>query len=164
MPRARSDIANTALRIFLQELGEAYDKKRGFEPYAGKKHFADIKKYFGGRCCYCGSELQAGREAQDHLIPTNREYLGLHAWGNIVPACDSCNAKKQGREWHAFLAERAGIDSPERHKRISSFIEYHKYAPDLSDLRSVAADLYAEVGGIAMTLISSKIDRLKAEL
>jgi hypothetical protein len=145
-------------------MGEAYDRKRGFQPYTSRKHFAQIKEFFSGRCCYCDEPLQPGHEAQDHLIPTNREHLGLHSWGNVVPACDSCNAKKQGREWHAYLADCAGSDSSERYKRISSFIQYYDYSPDLADLRAVAADLYAEVGAIAMTLIESKISRLKAEL
>ena len=83
-PCGRAYIANTALRIFLQEMGEVYDRKRGREPYNGKKDFAEIRRFFDDRCCYCGEELRAGYEAQDHLIPTNRENLGLHAWGNVV--------------------------------------------------------------------------------
>ena len=32
MARGRADVANTALRIFLQEMGAEYDKERGFTP------------------------------------------------------------------------------------------------------------------------------------
>jgi hypothetical protein len=145
-------------------MGEVYDRKRGLEPYGSRKHFAEIKNHFGDCCCYCNDELRQGNEAQDHLIPTNRESLGLHAWGNIVPACRDCNAKKQGRDWRDYLADRAGAEFSARQGRISAFIKHYRYAPDLSDLRIVAADLYAEVGTIAMALLALKIERLKAVL
>src|SRR5438445_8889606 len=47
--------------------------------------------------------LVGSRAAQDHLIPTNKTSLGLHAWGNIVPACADCNGKKQGSDWRDFI-------------------------------------------------------------
>jgi 5-methylcytosine-specific restriction endonuclease McrA len=92
-------------------MGAAYDEERKFEVYEGKKHFAEIRGFFGERCCYCGDDLVAGRTAQDHLTPMNKTSLGLYAWGNIVPACHDCNARKQGREWHAYLVQRAGVDT-----------------------------------------------------
>ena len=122
MPRGRADIANTALRIFLQEMGEAYDKRRGFVPYDGRKDFNTVRAFFGERCCYCGGELQSGQIAQDHLVPMNKTSLGLHAWGNIVPACSPCNAKKQGRAWHAYLVTRAGENASERYQRVTDFV------------------------------------------
>jgi hypothetical protein len=87
MPRGRADLANTALRIFLQEMGAAYDEERGLKPYGGRKDFPEVRAFFDDRCCYCGDALVAGRVAQDHLIPVNKAGLGLHAWGNVVPAC-----------------------------------------------------------------------------
>lgn len=161
MPRGRADIANTALRIFLQEMGAAYDEERQLDVYDGKKHFAVVRNFFGQRCCYCGDDLIPGRVAQDHLIPMNKTSLGLHAWGNIVPACHECNAKKQGKEWHAYLVQRAGTDVGERYQRITEFVTEYKYAPDLADLRDVAEELYAEVGLIAMTLVTMKVKRVR---
>ena len=156
MARAQSDIANTALRIFLQEMGAAYDKKRGLVPYESK-NFAEVRAFFGERCCYCGLDLAISRTAQDHLIPLNKPGLGLHAWGNVVPACQDCNAKKQGREWHEFLVTGAGPEAAERYARVRAFVSKYKYAPEANNLRRVAEDLYAEVGAIAMTLISAKV-------
>jgi hypothetical protein len=164
MPRGRADIANTALRIFLQEMGSAYDEERLFEVYDGKKHFTEVRAFFGERCCYCGDDLVAGQIAQDHLVPMNKTSLGLHAWGNLVPACHECNGKKQGREWHAYLVQRAGVDASERYQRITDFVSHYKYAPDLTDLRDVADELYAEVGLIAMTLVSMKVKRVRDRL
>jgi hypothetical protein len=94
MARTRADVANTALRIFLQEMGAEYDKERGLSPFgASSKDFQTIKDFFRGNCCYCDA---APATARDHLIPMNKESLGLHAWGNVVPACGPCNAAKQG--------------------------------------------------------------------
>ena len=164
VPRGRADIANTALRIFLQQMGAAYDEERGLPPYQGTRHFSEVRAFFDERCCYCGADLQPNRVAQDHLIPMNKVSLGLHAWGNVVPACQDCNARKQGREWHAYLVQRAGADASERYQRVTEFVAKYKYAPDLTDLREVAEELYAEVGSIAMTLAEMKVKRVRARI
>ena len=164
MARTQADIANTAVRVFLQQMGAAYDEERGLPPYAGGKHFLSIREFFGERCCYCGDELMSNRTAQDHLVPMNKTSLGLHAWGNIVPACQDCNARKQGKGWHEHLVPNAGSDASERYKRVTAFIAQYKYEPDLTKLTSVAEELYAEIGAIAMTLISEKVKRLKKGL
>ncbi len=160
MPRSRADIANTATRIFLQEFGVAYDVIREMEPYVKAKHFKVIREFFGDRCCYCGVDLSSVATAQDHLIPLNQKDLGLHAWGNVVPSCATCNALKQGRAWHEVVAERAGEAAAERYKRIQEFVKFYRYDPPY-DLREATADLYAEVGNVAMALIRTKIDRIK---
>jgi hypothetical protein len=164
MPKARSDIANFAVRIFLHEMGVAYDQERGLDPYKKPKHFKEVQDFFGGRCCYCGVEFTAERPpVEDHLIPTNKKDLGLHAWGNIVPACRECNAKKHGGDWRDFIIERAGSDAQERHARMRDFLQLHKYAP-ANDLRDIASELYEEVGEIAMTLIRTKVKRTREKL
>ena len=164
MPRGRPDIANTALRIFLQELGAAYDAERGRPPYKGGKHFNEVKEFFGGRCCYCGVEFgPTTPPVQDHLIPMNKGDLGLHAWGNVVPACQTCNARKQGQDWRDFILVRAGSDAAERHARVKDFLKHYDYRPSF-EARAVAEELYDEVGSIAMTLIGAKIKRVQAKL
>lgn len=164
MPRGRPDIANTALRIFLQEMGAAYDEERNRPLYKGGKHFDEVKDFFGGRCCYCGIEFGPNVPAvQDHLIPMNKADLGLHAWGNIVPSCQACNAKKQRQDWRDFIIARAGAQAAERHARVKAFLEHYDYEPSFG-LRDVAEELYEEVGSIAMTLISAKIKRVRDKL
>jgi HNH endonuclease len=161
--RGRSDIANTALRIFLQEMGAAYDEERGQRPYRGAKDFTTVKEFFGGRCCYCDVDFETTPAVQDHLIPMNKTDLGLHAWGNVVPACQACNAKKQGGDWRDFIIQRAGANAAERHTRVKAFLDAYDYRPSL-DLRDTAEELYEEVGSISMTLIAAKIKRLRDRL
>jgi hypothetical protein len=145
-------------------MGAAYDQERGLTPYNGTKDFPAVRAFFGERCCYCGDDLVAGRVAQDHLVPMNKTSLGLHAWGNVVPACQDCNSKKQGKEWHAYLVQRAKTDAAERYERVVQFVAQHKYAPDPNDLRETAEELYDEVGSIAMTLITTKVKRVSDKL
>ena len=145
----------------LQDFGAAYDEMRGLERYVKSKHFPEIRAWFDGRCCYCGLELSASQAVQDHLIPLNQSGLGLHAWGNVVPSCATCNAIKLGRPWRDVVEERGGKAVIRRRKRIEDFVEHHRYAPPF-DLREATADLYAEVGNVAMALIRTKIDRIRA--
>lgn len=159
MPRGKADIANTAVRIFLQDFGAAYDEVRQLPRYAKAKHFAEIKKFFESRCCYCGTDIAEGG-VQDHLVPLNRTGLGLHAWGNIVPSCGPCNSYKQGKPWHEVVAERAGADAAERYKQINAFVAKYGYSPPF-DLVSATADLYDEIGEVAMALIRTKIKRTR---
>jgi 5-methylcytosine-specific restriction endonuclease McrA len=53
------------------------------------------------RCAYCGADRKLVRE---HVIPI--ALGGRHSVGNIVPACEPCNARKGKRLLVAFLAER----------------------------------------------------------
>lgn len=49
-----------------------------------------MKIHYGYRCVYCGRKMQ--RLEQDHIQPISKG--GSHTLANIVPACRSCNAKK----------------------------------------------------------------------
>src|SRR5260370_26572830 len=127
MPRGRPDIANTALRIFLQEMGAAYDEERGYAPYRGTRDFASVKEFFGQRCWYCAAEFSAVAAVQDHLVPMNKTDLGLQGWGNVVPACQECNSRKQGGDWRDFILQRAGSRAAERHAKVKEFREHYRY-------------------------------------
>jgi hypothetical protein len=161
MARARADIANTAVRIFLQEMGKLHDEERKLPPYR-KSDFATVREFFGNRCCYCDTAFDSTTAAhQDHLIPINRTDLGLDAWGNVVPACRGCNNKKQGADWRDFIIRRAGEHAAERHARVTAFLAKYKYHPDLHRIRAVAEALSDESAALGMTLIDAKIRRLR---
>ena len=100
---------------------------------------------------------------KDHLIPRNKDSGGLHAWGNVVPACPECNGKKHAREWKDFIIERAGEQAYERHAQMKAFLAQYRYNPK-EDLREVATALYDEVGRVARALIDVKEQRLKPKL
>jgi hypothetical protein len=163
MARTRADIANTALRIFLQEMGAAYDLERGFQPFQ-PKDFAMVRAFFDERCCYCYAALTPKQVNQDRLNPMNKNSLGLHAWGNIVPACQDCNREKQGTSWRDFLIRRARAEAVDRHAKVSEFIALYRYDPDTTKLRTFAEELYEEADAVAMALIETKVRRLRSHL
>ncbi len=83
----------------------------------------------------------------------NKDSLGLHAWGNVVPACRPCNRDKHRKDWRAFLQTKCEGDLLlSRQRRIEAFIEEKQYEPDLQ-IADFADNLYSDVGEVAMTLI-----------
>lgn len=50
-----------------------------------------IKKMYGFRCAYCGKKPK--ELTKDHIVPLIKG--GSHTMDNIVPACRSCNSRKQ---------------------------------------------------------------------
>lgn len=87
------------------EVGQAAKRRRkallaknGVHRFSG----ADWKRCLdrhGHRCVYCGA---SGQLTMDHVVPVTRG--GTHGAGNIVPACNRCNASKGNSllvEWRA---------------------------------------------------------------
>lgn len=64
-----------------------------------RRDWEEIKELFGYRCAYCG--LLAKLE-QEHVDPIIRG--GVHAPDNVVPACRSCNARKNDKTLLEWLA------------------------------------------------------------
>lgn len=160
MARGPSDIGNTAVRLFLQDLGKAYDAERKLPPYTDRRDFPKVKELFDNRCCYCG---EATVLVQDHLIGVNKDSGGLHAWGNVVPACSPCNARKQGREWREFLLEDDKAGGKTVHARIVRFIKKYGYGPQ-EDVSRAANELYKEAIATVIALKTVKVGSLSPEL
>ena len=153
MPRSQSDLSNTAIRIFLQNVGSFYDTERGFEPFKPTaRQKLDVYKFFNNRCAYCGVLLDLDLSTLDHLIPLNRTALGLHAWGNVVACCRHCNKEKHFKNWLDFLTVKAGRQLKPRRDRIVAFVEHYRYRPELG-LHTIAQNLYEDIGEVGMTLL-----------
>jgi hypothetical protein len=153
MPRSQSDLSNTAIRIFLQDVGSFYDTERGFEPFKPtSRQKQEVHEFFNGSCAYCGTPLDSDVATLDHLIPLNRTALGLHAWGNVIACCRHCNKEKHFKSWLDFLFLKAGSQSEPRRDRILAFVNYYKYKPELG-LHTIAQNLYEDVGEVGMTLL-----------
>ena len=153
MPRTQSDLSNTAIRIFLQNVGRFYDTERGFEPFIPtNRQKAEVHKFFNDCCAYCGTVLNPDLATLDHLIPLNRSALGLHAWGNVVACCRNCNKEKHYKNWLDFLPVKAGDELCARQNRIEDFVKFYRYSPELG-LHTIAQNLYQDVGEVGMTLL-----------
>ena len=81
--------------------------------------------------------LHAKPLVEEHLVPINRTAAGLHAWGNIVPACKDCNDMKAGTPWETHLM----LDDARR-AAIASYIAEFDYDPDVTELQIVLGKLY----------------------
>ena len=154
MARSKSDISNSAIRIFLQEVGKFYDQARGFDPFVPKVSQKDeLLQYFDYQCCFCGATIDRKSLSQDHLIPMNKTSLGLHSWGNVVPCCRDCNNEKQQKPWQDFLVYKAKTHAKAREEKINCFVKSKSYDPELN-LHEYADNLYEDVGQVSMTLIN----------
>ena len=70
--------------------------------------WTDVLDLFGHKCAYCGKD---GKLHQDHFIPVTRG--GGYEMGNIVPACHSCNSRKNAKDPLAWLGLRRWLDTLE---------------------------------------------------
>lgn len=58
MAKGKSDISNSGIRIFLQQVGKYYDEARGLQPFGPKKgQKEELLEYFNHECCFCGEEI-----------------------------------------------------------------------------------------------------------
>jgi len=81
-------VPNRIVRLFLREAGRQYDVNQGYSRFGSMN--ANLRARFDDRCAYCGAPPPPAL-VEEHLVAMNRESVGLHAWGNVVPACKSCN-------------------------------------------------------------------------
>jgi hypothetical protein len=116
--RANSDKINKAVkkkRLANLDRYRGYDHKRNGTPArkaaaATAKHqrraqrqnaaindltaaqWREIQEVYDHRCVYCGKRRK-GRLTQEHLTPLSKG--GDHTAANVVPACKTCNSRKQ---------------------------------------------------------------------
>jgi hypothetical protein len=101
------------------------------------------KDYFLHKCAYCAAETDLLIE---HAIPINKEKLGEHKLGNIVPSCKTCNSRKAGKDFREFL----GDDSAAIEK-IEQYMDSRNHVPleDNEQMKMILNIAYKEVGSLA---------------
>ncbi len=135
---ALGNAQNAFIRNILSRLGDASFSDDEWE---------EVKEFFDKSCAYCG---EAGKKlVMEHAIPINREYLGEHQLGNLVPSCSSCNSAKAGKDYKEFIKE----DS-ERLEKINEHMSKSKYVPlremeNFECLREVCDIAYKELSPLA---------------
>lgn len=86
--------------------------------------------FFHGCCAYCGNQqglLRTTKLSADHFIPLSNPGCPGTVAGNMVPACSSCNSRKQRREAKAWLREAFGVRwANQRLKLITVYFELVK--------------------------------------
>jgi hypothetical protein len=125
---------NQLIRNILSNIGDESFTRNDWE---------EIKKEFNNKCAYCGSEDEL---EMDHAIPINKEKLGEHKLGNLVPACKICNQNKADEDYREFLGTNIdAINNIEQHMKNKNYIPLG----DNDKLRKILNKAHEEVALIA---------------
>lgn len=136
--RYRGNAIGNAQNLFVRNILS----RIGDESFS-EKDWQATKEYFGQRCAYCGAE---GELVIEHAIPINKERLGEHRLGNLIPACRSCNAKKADQDFREFLEE-----DPVAIARIEAYMDSRNYVPleDSEQMNMILNMAHGEVAALA---------------
>ncbi len=149
---ARQNSSNAAVRAALTILGERRDAAvLGFAPgnLRGKKIREALLEEFANCCAYCEVELNNEFHI-DHLVPMNRISLGLHMYGNLVPACESCNGAKKALPLEVFIQESGIPNGTQIHSKLQA--RAAKYGADLDSMqvKQLMEDLYQKISDLIL--------------
>lgn len=112
--RAKSDVANKLVGMFLHEVSRKITAKVGMG-VRDPRYAQSVSASFGSGCLYCGKALELDRAAVEHLDGMNRFRAGLHIPGNVALSCVRCNREKRRDDqtivlhlapsgWESFLS------------------------------------------------------------
>jgi hypothetical protein len=116
--RAKSDVANKMISMFLHEISRRIVSEVGLR-ITDSAYALAVAETFGDKCVYCRRPLELNRAAVEHLDGMNRFRVGLHIPGNATVACVTCNREKRRDDqmeklvlaksgWESFLAHDSG--------------------------------------------------------
>jgi hypothetical protein len=112
--RAKSDVANKLVSMFLHELSRKISQDWPIR--VDSQEYEDlVREKFNNRCPYCSCDLAATVSVKEHLDGMNRLRGGLHVPGNVLMACKRCNNEKRRDDslkllsiaptgWESFLS------------------------------------------------------------
>lgn len=139
--KAMGDAQNIFVRHILGNLG--------IESLS-ESDWTETKTHFGGMCVYCGeAESKEKKLVIDHAVPINRNSMGEHRLGNLVPSCNSCNKKKHSKDYRDFLADNAIA-----RQAIEDYMQSRGYSPlenreNAEEVREVLEEAYRALEPLA---------------
>ena len=83
--RAKSDVANKLVSMFLHELSRKIGEDWPIR-VESEKYEELVRKWFSNRCPYCSRDLADAVPVIEHLDGMNRYRAGLHTPGNVLIA------------------------------------------------------------------------------
>ncbi len=112
--RAKSDVANKLVSMFLHELSRRMSQSWPIR-VDGEEYEKLVRSLFNNRCPYCSCDLADTISVIEHLDGMNRYRAGLHVPGNALVACRRCNSEKRRDDslkvlslarsgWESFLS------------------------------------------------------------
>jgi hypothetical protein len=120
--RAKSDVANKLVSMFLHELSRRISQKWPIR-VDGEEYEELVRRTFKNRCPYCIRDLAETVSVIEHLDGMNRYRAGLHVPGNVLVACRRCNSEKRRDDslkvlslansgWESFLSHEGTRCAP----------------------------------------------------
>lgn len=92
--RAKSDVANKLISMFLHELSRRISQSWPLK-VDGEEYEKLVRMRFNNMCPYCSCDLGNTVSVIEHLDGMNRYRAGLHVPGNVLVACRRCNSEKR---------------------------------------------------------------------
>ncbi len=112
--RAKSDVANKLVSMFLHELSRRVSAT--WKIKVDSEEYEELARTtFNNQCPYCSRQLADIAPVIEHLDGMNRYRAGLHVPGNVLVACRMCNSEKRRDDslkiltiartgWESFLS------------------------------------------------------------
>jgi hypothetical protein len=112
--RAKSDVANKLISMFLYELSRKISQGWAIR-VDSEQYEILVRTRFNNLCPYCSRDLRDRASVIEHLDGMNRYRAGLHVPGNVLVACRECNSEKRRDDsckilslartgWESFLS------------------------------------------------------------
>jgi len=112
--RAKSDVANKLVSMFLHELSRSLSQSWAIK-VDSEEYGKLVRECFRNQCPYCNCDLANTICVIEHLDGMNRCRAGLHVAGNVLVACRKCNNEKRRDDslptlalaetgWESFLS------------------------------------------------------------
>lgn len=109
--RAKSDVANKLISMFLHELSRRICQDWPIK-VDGEEYEELVRRRFNNQCPYCSRDLATTISVIEHLDGMNRYRAGLHVPGNVLVACRRCNSEKRRDDSLKLLSlARSGWES-----------------------------------------------------
>ncbi len=120
--RAKSDVANKLISMFLHELSRKLSQTWRVR-VDGEEYGKLVRQWFNHQCPYCLHSLADTESVIEHLDGMNRYRAGLHVPGNVLVACRRCNGEKRRDDslrilslaesgWASFLSHDSARCAP----------------------------------------------------
>jgi hypothetical protein len=179
--RAKSDVANKLVSMFLHELSRRICREWPIR-VDGEEYEQLVRRLFNNCCPYCLRDLAETVTVIEHLDGMNRYRAGLHVPGNVLVACRRCNNEKRRDDsrkelslatsgWESFLSHdttrcvqpcltcrywcTVWEDETEKRKRLTENLEkIRTFRRSFSELEQVLPSLASTLPGFLTKLYS----------
>ena len=144
-PVAKGDVANMAVRNVLSEISKKLLNT------VTSDYLLAAAAFFGYKCPYTGRDIKqeilsfnTTNLALDHIVPENKESLGLNIEGNTILVDKIANSVKSDKSVEDFLLKDkffANVPLADRQARLQKIKDFQvKYAYDQSKINQVVGN------------------------